>query len=182
MSDARVELLPYDPSWAERFDAEAPALARVLAPCLAASPEHVGSTSVPGLSAKPVIDIAVPVRALSSARAAIPLLERELGYLHWGDDPNAHYRCWFLKPRPELRTHHLVLIEAGHPELVALLAFRDHLRAHPSVAAEYEQLKRALAAQHAEDRNAYSDAKAEFIQGVLAQLGLRSHRKPLKDS
>jgi GrpB-like predicted nucleotidyltransferase (UPF0157 family) len=180
MGDARIELVPYDPSWPERFRSEAAELTRVLAPWLAAAPEHVGSTAIPGLSAKPVIDIVAPVRELGSARAAIPLLERELGYLHWAEDPNRDYRCWFLKPRPELRTHHLVLIEASHPELRALVGFRDHLRAHPEVAAEYERLKRALAAAHAEDRNAYSDAKAGFVRGVLAQLGLESARRPVK--
>ena len=120
---------------------------------------------MPGLAAKPVIDILAPVRELREASAAIPQLEAD-GWLLWRDDPYG-YRLWFLTPSPEHRTHHLQLIAADAPQAAALLAFRDALRADDALAADYAALKRRLAVEHRDDRDAYTDAKADFVHRVL---------------
>lgn len=124
---------------------------------------------MPGLAAKPVVDMAAPVRSLEASRAAIPLLT-EAGWWHWDSDPMP-WRHWFLRPRPELRTHHLYVIERSHPEFGNLLALRDLLRADPSLAGEYAAHKRELAARHRDDRNAYTGAKSDLIATMLRRAG-----------
>jgi GrpB-like predicted nucleotidyltransferase (UPF0157 family) len=165
MGDAPVVIEPYDPSWPRRFAAASSTLNTVLGPWLAGPVEHIGSTAVPGLAAKPVIDILAKVHDLRDASAAIPLLEAD-GWLLWRDDPYG-YRLWFLTPSPANRTHHLQLIPADAPQTGALLAFRDALRADDALAANYATLKFRLAAVHRADREAYTEAKSEFVQRVL---------------
>jgi GrpB-like predicted nucleotidyltransferase (UPF0157 family) len=119
---------------------------------------------VPGLDAKPVLDILVGVEDLETSRACFEPLA-ELGYLY------APYRSedmhWFCKPHPSRRTHHLHLIPTSSPRYLDELAFRDRLRADPDLAREYAALKRDLAARFPDDRDAYTDAKADFIQAAL---------------
>ncbi len=165
MGDAPVVIEPYDPSWPQRFAAASGTLNTVLRPWLAGQVAHIGSTAVPGLAAKPVIDILAPVRAVREASAAIPLLEAD-GWLLWRDDPDG-YRLWFLTPSPEHRTHHLQLIAVDAPQARTLLAFRDALRADDALAADYAALKFRLAAAHRADRDAYTEAKSQFVQRVL---------------
>ena len=98
MADQKVETADYDPSWPGRFAGECQRVTGVLAPYLAAPVEHIGSTAVPGLRAKPVIDMLAPVASLAAAAAVIPALEKA-GWLFWPDDPCRHYRLWFLRPR-----------------------------------------------------------------------------------
>jgi GrpB-like predicted nucleotidyltransferase (UPF0157 family) len=164
-----VEIVAHDPRWMDRFEAERAVLEKVLAPWLAGPVEHVGSTAVPGLDAKPVVDIAAPVRSLAAARAAIPVLH-DRGWLHWEADP-VRWRHWFLKPDPERRTHHLYLIEHDHAELANLLALRDLLRTDAAAAAGYAAHKRELAARFGSDRDGYTMAKSAFIAELLARLG-----------
>lgn len=171
MADQRVELAGYDPAWPERFAEQRRAVETLLGPWLAGPVEHVGSTSVPGLRAKPVIDMLAPVASLAGAQDAVPVLAGS-GWLFWPDDPCRHYRLWFLRPAPEARTHHLHLIEAGHPQAVAVLAFRDALRADAGLRREYAALKSRLARRHADNRNAYTNAKGEFVAGALRQAGI----------
>jgi GrpB-like predicted nucleotidyltransferase (UPF0157 family) len=171
MADQLVEIVEYDPAWPVRFAAQRGRVSAVLAPWLAGPVEHIGSTSVPGLEAKPVVDMLAPVRSLDEARAAVGVLEAD-GWLFWPDDPCRHYRLWFLRPRPEARTHHLHVIERDHPDARALLGFRDALRADQDLRREYVQLKRDLAGQHRDNRNAYSNAKSEFIERVLRGVGI----------
>jgi GrpB-like predicted nucleotidyltransferase (UPF0157 family) len=177
MADQAVFLVDHDPSWHERFVMQRDVLSRLLSPWLAAPPEHVGSTAVPGLRAKPVVDIVAPVVALSEAQAAVPVLEAE-GWLFWADDPNRSYRLWFLRPSPAERTHHLYLMQHDHPELRGLLLFRDALRDDAALLKEYAALKERLAEQHRTDRDAYTDAKSDFIRTVIAARGGTSSRKP----
>ena len=99
MADQSIELTDYDPSWQARFAEQQVRLGTILAPWLAAEIEHIGSTSVPGLRSKPIIDILAPVRSLPASRAAIPVLQKD-GWLFWPDDPNQDYRLWFLRPSP----------------------------------------------------------------------------------
>src|SRR5207244_1819087 len=96
LADQAVEIVDYDPVWAERFTEQQARLSVVLAPWLAGPIEHIGSTSVPGLRAKPIVDMLAPVTSLADAEATLPELARE-GWLFWPDDPNRHYRLWFLR-------------------------------------------------------------------------------------
>jgi GrpB-like predicted nucleotidyltransferase (UPF0157 family) len=171
MADQKVALADSDPVWADRFDQQRAVVEELLRPWLTAPVEHVGSTSVPGLRAKPVIDMLAPVSSLPLAREALPVLA-EAGWLYWPEDPCGHYRLWLLRPRPEARTHHLHVIEAGHPHARALLAFRDALRADDGLRSEYASLKDRLAEQHPDNRNAYTNAKAAFVERALRQAGI----------
>jgi GrpB-like predicted nucleotidyltransferase (UPF0157 family) len=168
-----VRIEPYDPSWPARFEEERAALADVLGDRAVGGVHHVGSTAVPGLDAKPVIDILVGVTDLASSRACIEPLAA-LGYLY------APYRTsemhWFCKPEPARRTHHLHLVPTGSRRFREELAFRDHLRAHPEVAGEYGALKHRLAVRFEFDREAYTDAKEEFIRAVLDAVRAPSAR------
>ena len=157
--DRPIELVAYDASWPDRARQEAAALEAALAPWLDGRVEHVGSTAVPGLVAKPTIDLMAPVRDLATAREAFATLA-ELGYAHAPHRPHLH---WFCKPSPAVREFHLVLVERSNPEWAARLRFRDRLRGDPATAAAYAALKRELASRFRSDREAYTDAKAEFV-------------------
>jgi GrpB-like predicted nucleotidyltransferase (UPF0157 family) len=179
MSDEPVTLVDYDPAWRDRFLERAGRLTALLQPWLAAPVEHVGSTAVPGLRAKPVVDILAPVVSLAQAQVAIAALTAD-GWLFWPDDPNRSYRMWFLRPKPEARTHHLHVIQHDHPTARAELAFRDVLREDPVVRAAYAALKDRLAVQYRTDRDAYTDAKSDFIRSVLHAAGIdATSRKPV---
>lgn len=109
--------------------------------------------------------------SLPAAQAAIPVLA-DAGWLFWAGDPCRHYRLWFLRPTPEARTHHLHVIEDGHPHAVALLAFRDVLRADAGLRSEYADLKDRLARQHPDNRNADTNAKGDFVWQALRRAGI----------
>jgi GrpB-like predicted nucleotidyltransferase (UPF0157 family) len=161
--EAPVEIVPYDPSWPVRFEEEKKALRQTLAAWLVGPVEHIGSTAIPGLAAKPVIDIMARVATLDASRPAIAALV-ELGYCY------APYRAdsehWFCKPSAAFRTHHLHLIPIGSPLWGESLAFRDYLRSHSQIAAEYQDLKRRLAVAHHFDREAYTEAKGPFVARI----------------
>ena len=150
----------------------------LLRPWLTGPVEHIGSTAIPGLRAKPVIDMLAPVGSLAEARAAVPLLA-DAGWLFWPDDPCGSYRLWLLRPQPEARTHHLQVVEAGHPHARAVLAFWDALRADAGLRREYASLKEQLAEEHRDNRNAYTNAKEGFIQRVLQRAGINSPPRDL---
>src|ERR1022692_906763 len=171
MADQRVEIVDYDSGWPGRFAEQQPLVADLLSPWLTSPVEHVGSTAVPGLRAKPVIDMLALVGSLAQAQTAVPALA-DAGWLFWPDDPCRLYRLWFLRPRPEARTHHLHVIENGHPHAMALLKFRDALRADAGLRGEYAELKGQLARQHPDNRNAYSNAKGSFVIQALRRAGI----------
>jgi len=164
LDDEPVRIVPYDPSWPGRFAAECEVLAEALGDVAVGGIHHVGSTAVPGLAGKPIIGILVGVADLESSRATFPVLSR-LGYCY------APYRAdemhWFCKPHPSRRTHHLHLVPVGSQRYADELAFRDLLRAEPARAAAYEDLKRTLAARFEADRDAYTEAKGDFIRDCL---------------
>jgi GrpB-like predicted nucleotidyltransferase (UPF0157 family) len=163
--EALVEIVRYDPSWPAQFEQEERPLRQALAPWLVGPIEHIGSTAVPGLAAKPVVDIMAVVETLDASRPAIAALI-ELGYCY------APYRAdsehWLCKPSPAFRTHHLHLVPVGSRMWKESLAFRDYLRSHLQTAAEYEDLKRRLALEHRLDREAYTEAKGPFIARITA--------------
>ena len=171
MGDERVQIVNYDPAWPSRFAEQQTLVEDLLRPWLTGRVEHVGSTAVPGLRAKPVIDMLAPVSSLAEARAAVPVLAGA-GWLYWPEDPCGYYRLWFLRPLPEARTHHLHVIEHGHPQATALLAFRDALRDSAKLRQDYASLKEQLAEQHSDRRNAYTNAKGAFIWRALLQVGV----------
>jgi GrpB-like predicted nucleotidyltransferase (UPF0157 family)/predicted nucleotidyltransferase len=177
MQSARVHIEPYDPEWPELFERERAELEPVLGGVVTGGIHHAGSTAVPGLDAKPVIDILVGVADLDSARTCIEPLAA-LGYSH-APTYRAGEMLWFCKPSPEQRTHHLHLVPTGSPRFRAELGFRDHLRAHRDVAAEYAELKRRLAERFEHDREAYTEAKADFVARVVraheSELAERTH-------
>ena len=173
MPDQPVEVVEYDAAWPGRFVEQQDRVSAALARWLAGPVEHIGSTSVPGLPAKPVIDMLAPVLFLEDARDAVGVLASD-GWLFWPDDPCRDYRLWFLRPRPQARTHHLQVIEHDHPHTRALLAFRDALRADPKLCKDYAQLKRRLADQHPDNRNAFSNAKSDFVERTLRGIGVQS--------
>lgn len=154
----------YDSTWPAKFAAEKVALAAVLIPWLVGPIEHVGSTAVPGLAAKPVIDIMAAVRDLPSSRPAIEVLQ-PLSYCYF--DYKSDVMHWFCKPSDFERTHHLHLVPFKSPLWHDRLAFRDTLRVDSAVRREYLELKLRLALQFRDDREAYTEAKTDFIQSVL---------------
>lgn len=163
---------PHDPRLAAVAEAECARLAAVLAPWLADGVEHVGSTAVPGLAAKPIADLMASVRDLDEAvaRAGDGLAADGWCYV----PPELDQRPWrrfFVKPDEsgQHRVAHLHLIEAGHPRWAEQLAFRDALRRDGQLARQYEDLKRQLAARHSDDREAYTAAKAAFVADALAR-------------
>ena len=166
LQKGKVRLVPHDEVWHQLFAKEAEHLRAALGG-LAVAVEHVGSTAVCGISAKPVIDIAAAVPEIADAGRCVAPLEG-LGYEYRGEHgiPGRHY---FTKGEP--RTHHLHLVESGGEVWRGHLLFRDHLRRHPRVAKEYEELKERLAREYPEDRGAYTEGKAAFIRGVLEAAG-----------
>jgi GrpB-like predicted nucleotidyltransferase (UPF0157 family) len=165
------EIRPHDPRLLLAAETERGRLAELLAPWLADGVEHVGSTAVPGLAAKPVIDLMASVRDLSAvvAQAGDGLAADGWCYV----PPELDQRPWrrfFVKPDEsgQHRVAHLHLIQAGHPRWAEQLAFRDALRRDGQLARQYADLKRLLAARHVGDREAYSAAKAAFVANALA--------------
>jgi GrpB-like predicted nucleotidyltransferase (UPF0157 family) len=164
LSDEPVQIVPYNTTWPARFHAERKLLERAVGPWIVGGVHHVGSTAVPGLAAKPIIDILVGVESLSGSRGTFERLA-DLGYQY------APYRAnemlWFCKPSAAHRTHHLHLVPSQSSRFHDELAFRDALRSRPDLAEGYARLKRALVKQHRNDREAYTAAKAQFIVDVL---------------
>ncbi|MDP9322862.1 MAG: GrpB family protein [Acidobacteriota bacterium] len=162
-SEASVEIVDYDPSWPGQFEEEAKELRRALAAWLVGPIEHMGSTAISGLAAKPVIDIMAGVETLDASRPAIAAMA-DLGYCYAPYRPDSEH--WFCKPSPAFRTHHLHLIPFESGRWNEALAFRDYLRAHSQIATEYEGLKRRLAQKYRFDREAYTEAKGPFIARI----------------
>jgi GrpB-like predicted nucleotidyltransferase (UPF0157 family)/predicted enzyme related to lactoylglutathione lyase len=167
-----IVIVPYDAGWPEAFRREREHLRACLPPDLVGRIEHYGSTAVPGLAAKPIVDMLVEVRDLGETRArVVPVLEARGYEYFWrpttGDDGPPFY-AWFIKrdPRTGARTHHIHMVESSFTGHWDALRFRDHLIAHPEVASEYEALKRRLAAATSGDRVAYTQGKTEFIVEV----------------
>lgn len=162
-----VAIVPYDSNWHRLFLEEKDHLLACLPSELICRIEHFGSTAVPGLAAKPIIDMLVEVTSLEETRCRIvPILESQ-GYDYfwrptWGDDTPPFY-AWFIKRNSSSkRTHHIHMVES-HFEHWDRLLFRDYLIQHPDVAQEYQRLKIRLAAMYPNDRVAYTNGKTDFI-------------------
>jgi GrpB-like predicted nucleotidyltransferase (UPF0157 family) len=159
----------YDPNWPNLFEQERSRINNALG-SFALAIEHVGSTAVPGLPSKPIIDLLVGVPNLEEARERSIQPFEALGYNYISE-----YASWlpgelfFRKGPPGPWTHHVHLMEPSHPRWEALLVFRDYLRAHPEVARAYADIKQALAASSKENIAAYRDGKTIFVQEVTAK-------------
>ena len=164
-----LEVVPYDSSWPAAFAAEAIRLRTALG-TLAVRIDHHGSTAVPGLGAKPIIDIQVSVAALQPIAAYGERLQG-IGYVHVAH-PDDSFCPFFHRPREWPHSHHVHVVAAGGAEERRTLAFRDYLRDHAAAAREYERLKQDLArrfeAADPESRDAYADAKTDFIERIVS--------------
>lgn len=162
-----VQVVPYTPQWASLFQIEAQRIAQTLG-TLVVDIQHIGSTSIPGLAAKPILDVGVAVATEADVAACVPLLEA-LGYTYRG------YRGasegYFFDQGPEQQlTHYLHMLLIDHPSWRNYLRFRDYLITHPGVRDQYMRLKQELALQYPTNRAAYTAAKASFIERVLAAI------------
>ena len=167
--DAPIQIVDYDPSWPARFNSEVARLAAVVTLKL----QHIGSTAVPGLAAKPIIDLMAVVDDLDAPISA--LVERG-GYAY----PAAYnatltQRRWLCRPSATHRTHHLHLV-ADPDELIRHIDFRDALRADAQLAQQYAVLKRDAAARLSDDREGYTATKTPFVRRVVADF--RAVRSP----
>jgi GrpB-like predicted nucleotidyltransferase (UPF0157 family) len=160
----RIVIVDYDPAWPALYLEERERLAITLG-SLARDIEHIGSTSVARLPAKPIIDILVTVDHLDTADPYIEPLQR-LGYTFFPVLGNAN-RHAFGKGTPH--THHVHIVRRDGEEHIRPIAFRDYLRAHPEAAQEYALLKRGLAIRFHDDRTAYNAAKTDFIREIVAR-------------
>jgi GrpB-like predicted nucleotidyltransferase (UPF0157 family) len=165
-ADEPISIAPYDPGWPALFDRERDLLRGAIGAWILGDIHHVGSTAVPGLDAKPIIDILVGVEDLATSRACFGPLA-ELGYLYAPYLPGEMH--WFCKPDPRRRTHHLHLVPCDSRRYRDELAFRDRLRSNPEKARDYAELKHRLAARFEHDREGYTEAKADFIGRVLRE-------------
>lgn len=161
-----IIIAEYDPAWPVLAAGEIARIRSALGNRLLAI-EHVGSTSVPGLAAKPLLDLMAGVPTLDDGFACIPLLE-PLGYVYRPGDTIPD-RVYFNKGPEDARSHHLYLVEMNGEYWVRHMVFRDALRADPALAADYAALKHRLAAQYGTDRLGYTEAKTDFITAVEAK-------------
>ena len=166
MQDEQIHLVDYDPTWPDKFEKEKKLIEETIDPWIVGGIHHVGSTAIPGLSAKPIIDIMAGVKDLEAAKPCIKLL-KEIDYCHYPYKPTQ--MIWFCKPSPEHRTHHLYLMVASYPEWKARLAFRDYLRNHNEAKEQYEELKINLVKKFSNDREAYTQSKEDFVRDIVSK-------------
>jgi len=169
VSKDHIDLAPYNPEWPALAKNEIEDIKSLFPKGLIIDIQHVGSTAIPGLSAKPVIDIQIGVPSLDIAKiVAVPLLQKLL-YEYWADNPDKT-RLYFVKGMPpygEKRTHHVLIFEKNSDHWRNRIVFRDYLQEHPDAAMEYEILKNALAQKHPYDCEKYTDEKSLFIKNIL---------------
>jgi GrpB-like predicted nucleotidyltransferase (UPF0157 family) len=164
-----IVIADYNSAWPTMFEREREVVVGALGK-LVLEIEHIGSTAIPGLPAKPIIDLLVGIRSLGEARscAVKPLVQ--LGYVYIPDyEPWLPDELFFRKGVPGPWTHHVHVMEPGNPRWDDHLRFRDYLRAHPATAADYAELKKSLAKRFGEDIGAYRDAKDDFVHDVLVR-------------
>jgi GrpB-like predicted nucleotidyltransferase (UPF0157 family) len=160
-----IEIVPYDPAWPERFGEVGHELRRALGP-VAVRIDHIGSTAVPGLGGKRVLDVQISVADFDPLEAFKAPLEA-LGYVYRAD--NAERTKRYFREPPGTPRRHIHVRRAGSFSEQFALMFRDYLRAAPDVAAKYEALKRSLADRHRTERRAYTEAKVPFFWEVIRE-------------
>jgi GrpB-like predicted nucleotidyltransferase (UPF0157 family) len=159
----RVEVVPYNPEWKQQAHDEARRIAAALG-ANAAAVHHIGSTSVPGLPAKPTLDFLVEVHDILVVDQCNPAM-LELGYQPKMEN-GIPGRRYFQRKCGEVHTHHMHTFQRGHPQIERMIAFRDYLIAHPAEAQAYSQLKEQLASIFTCDALSYTNGKTQFIQEI----------------
>lgn len=157
-----IEVVPYHPNWPKQFEEEAAHIVPVFYKNFIAI-HHIGSTSVPGLAAKPTIDILLEVKKIDLVDQCNDQMEK-LGYEAWGEYQISGRR-FFVKGQDK-RTHHVHTFQVGSSEIARHLYFRDYLKSHPEEAKEYANLKIKLAAQFANDRRGYFKNKRDYVNAL----------------
>jgi len=165
LPSSQVELVPYTPQWDRLFREEAARLKSVLGSYVV-DIQHIGSTAIPGIMAKPILDIAVALKHISDVEKCIAPLEA-LGYEYKGEQAEIKGWHFFTKGKGDVKTHHLHMVEHSSDFWVTRLLFRDYLRERRDLAEAYVRLKQDLAQQFHDARKAYTDGKADFIQLVV---------------
>lgn len=164
-----VEIVSYNPQWPRDAEIEIERIKSILPSNEIIDIQHVGSTAIPGLSAKPIIDIQISAKSLDAMKViAVPLLQK-LGYEFWHDNPDPE-RMFFVKGMPtygEKRTHHIHIFNHDSKHWYNKIVFRDYLISHPDCAKEYEELKYHLSKVHFYDREKYTDEKKAFVNKIL---------------
>jgi GrpB-like predicted nucleotidyltransferase (UPF0157 family) len=168
MSD-EIKIVPYNSEWPLLFQKEKAELLSALDDLNILEIAHVGSTAVPKLSAKPIIDMMLIVKSLSDAKEMLISPLSQLDYVYWPDNPKTD-RMFFVKGMPpygKQRTHHIHVFETGHEEIAKREKFISILKTDEFARKEYQTLKLKLAEMHNTDREAYTEAKTDFIQKYL---------------
>jgi GrpB-like predicted nucleotidyltransferase (UPF0157 family) len=165
ISNPPIVIEPYNPAWVTAFQNEAVMIHLVVGRYITVI-EHIGSTSVPGLAAKPIIDILIGVKTLADTPHFVPFLNG-LGYLYKPEfEVDLPERRYLYKTKDGLDTFHLHMVEPDTAFFRRHIAFRDYLRSHPETAAEYADLKIKLAQRFGADREGYTNAKTAFIKDI----------------
>jgi len=163
----KVELLPHDSTWADKYQEEAHSLTTVLSPEIIAI-HHIGSTAIPDIFAKPIIDILIEVKEINRIDHYNNLMAT-LGYAAHGEY-GIPERRYFSKDKEGTHTYHVHIFQIGNPEIDRHIKFRDHLITHPDDAQAYSLLKIELAKIFPEDVDQYTEAKSDFIQSVSEKI------------
>jgi GrpB-like predicted nucleotidyltransferase (UPF0157 family)/predicted acetyltransferase len=165
----QIKIVEYNPEWPTDAENEISKLRSLLPASKIIDIQHVGSTAIPGMASKPIIDIQIAVKSLEEMKMiAVPILHK-IGYEFWYDNPDPE-RLFFVKGMPpfgEKRTHHVHIVEANSTHWKDKILFRDYLISHPEMAQEYQQLKKYYSEIFANDREAYTNAKGEFVNRIL---------------
>ncbi|MEP6756588.1 MAG: GrpB family protein [Chthonomonadales bacterium] len=161
-----VALVPYDPQWPTLFEAERERLVGLF-PAQLLDIQHFGSTAIPGMTAKPIIDILAGVESMTVADSLVDALLASCYTTSAEFNKTLTDRRWFMRWADGRRTHHLHIVVFGGDEWQRRLRFRDILRSDTNLAHRYALLKQELAAKHSADREAYTQAKSEFVVAVI---------------
>jgi GrpB-like predicted nucleotidyltransferase (UPF0157 family) len=168
MPSAPLVIVDYDPDWPRLYEQERDLIVQAIGHIIA-DIEHIGSTAIPGLGAKPVIDLMVGLHRLDDAAACIPLLET-IGHIYHPEfEDQVPDRRFFRKGPDWARTHHVHMVERSSKFWADRILFRDYMRTHEEDAMVYLIMKKGLAARFGSNRRGYSDAKASFVEAILAK-------------
>ena len=172
LTHEHISIVPYDPSWPERYAELEQRFSRSLPADLITRIVHIGSTAVPGSSAKPIIDVQVEVKSLARVRREVVPIMRDLAFEYiWRPTMGEHapFYAWFIGRNAKgERNAHVHVVEPDEVSHGRIL-FRDFLRVHPEERERYEALKHALHVAHPDDRAAYTQGKTDFIVSIVAR-------------
>jgi len=160
----KVEVVPHDPTWQDVFRIESKHVADALGDNFVTI-HHIGSTAIPGIYAKPIIDILVEVKDITQVDEQSSAME-SLGYEVMGEYGIPERRFFRKNNQAGVRTHHIHIFEVGSAQVKRHLAFRDYMIAHPEAAQQYSELKRELARENPQDIDGYMDGKDGFIKEI----------------